>query len=195
MPIEKGVDWGTPGRLTRDAPIAETDAEAAALVPVTTDPIGLSGGDLARTLGVRQPFDPSATNQLLPIDAIEVGLDEAPPILAVAHIRVGSWLYGELIAVMNAAFVGQRNLAPRAHPGDGRVDVVTLRLDMTDRIKARRRMTTGTHVPHPDITVRRSAEGVLEFERPRRVLIDGIRRTRATVISYRVRPEAFVVGV
>ena len=176
MAIEKGSDWGWAGSLPADARVAANDAEAAALVSAGASHLGLSGGDLARTLGVRMPFDRSATRHLLPVDAFRVTLDDGSAHMAVAHAVVGSLLASRhTVAVMNAAFIGSRNLAPRAHPGDGRLDVVNLRLAVADRFKALRRMETGTHVPHPNIQMQPKVSGLIEFGRRRTVIVDGRR--------------------
>jgi hypothetical protein len=156
----------------------------------------LGPGDLARTLGVRAAPVASEPAQLLPIDVIDLTLDGDLEIVCVAHTVVGSLLRSPLvIAIMNAAFVGALNLAPRAHPGDGLADVVTMRLSLPDRFKARRRMTTATHLPHPNITTRRLDHGTLDLGGPRSVRVDGHRVGRASRIDFVVRGDGITVGV
>lgn len=187
MGIEKGVEWGAPGVFPSDAPVAQTDADVAALEVAGASVIGLSGGDLGRTLGARLPFDPSGIKQLLPIDVVEIELDGDVQHICVAHTIVGRFLrQRETTAIMNAAFNGAFNIAPRAHPGDGKVDVVSMNLSVGDRLKARRRMVSGTHVPHPGIKIRRDVQGLVEYERPRQIRIDGEIVGRSSVVRYRV---------
>lgn len=100
-----------------------------------------------------------------------------------------------MVAIMNAAFIGTRNIAPRAHPGDGKVDVVTMQLSPSDRFKAIRRMKTGSHLPHPDISVNRRKHGKLEFSRPRPIRIDGVAKGRASAVEYTVEADAYTIAV
>jgi diacylglycerol kinase family enzyme len=96
---------------------------------------------------------------------------------------------------MNAAFLGRWNVAPRAHPGDGRLDVLEARLPFADRVKAWRRLPTGTHVPHPDIRERRLRSAEWRFDPPVTVWIDGepVGRCRHLVIG--VEPDRLEVVV
>ena len=200
MAIEKGQTWGTPGVLPATAPVVSSDAALAALI----DPggqsgeliVGLDGGDLARTLGVRGPFDRGTAKQLLPVDAILIELDDGSMYVCVAHTVAGDLLRTRgTVAIMNAAFIGPYNLAPRAHPGDGKADVVGFDLGLADRFKARSRMATGAHVPHPHIPVNRRVSGLVELGRRFRITIDGQRCGRSETLRYTVIPEAVTVAV
>ena len=196
MAIAKGEQWGHPGILPAGAPVASDDAEAARCLQTAYDTIGLEAGDLARTLGIRVPYDPRSPKHLVPIDALEVELDDGSVHQCIAHAVFGNvrWRRGA-VAIMNAAFIGSRNIAPRAHPGDGKVDVVRLNLDLGDRIKAWKRMVTGTHVPHPKIEIRQRSDGFIELDRTSRVHIDGRPVGTSATVRYRVIPAAIVVAV
>jgi len=74
---------------------------------------------------------------------------------------------------MNSEWLGGWIVAPRAHPGDGYFDLVEARLSIGDRIKARRRLPTGTHVPHPSIRVRRITATEVAFGTRRSIFVDG----------------------
>lgn len=196
MTIAKGEPWGHPGVLPAGAPVASGDADAAHYLETDTGTIGLEAGDLARTLGIRAPYDPASPKHLVPIDAIEVELDDGSTHRGIAHAVFGSlrWRRGA-VAIMNAAFIGSRNIAPRAHPGDGKLDVVRLDLDLGDRTKAWKRMVTGTHVPHPDITIRQRRDGYIELDRTCRVHVDGRPVGTTATVRYRAIPGAIVVAV
>ena len=203
MAIAKGEQWGRPGLLPPGAPIASSDADAARYLRTASTTgnaaprtIGLEAGDLARTLGIRALYDPKSPKHLVAVDALEVELDDGSVHHGVAHAVIGSvrWRRGA-VAIMNAAFIGTRNIAPRAHPGDGKVDVVRLDLDLSDRIKAWKRMVTGTHVPHPDITIRQRRDGAIELDRPARVRVDGRSVGTSATVRYRVISGAVVVAV
>ena len=196
MAIAKGEQWGHQGTLPEGAPVAGDDAEAASYLQTTNGTIGLEAGDLARTLGIRAPYDPGSPKHLVPIDALEVELDDGSVHQCLAHAVLGNlrWRRGA-VAIMNAAFIGSRNIAPRAHPGDGKVDVVRLDLDLGDRIKAWKRMVTGTHVPHPKIEIRQRHDGYIELDRRSRVFIDGRPVGTTATVRYRVIPAAIIVAV
>lgn len=195
MPIEKGVEWGSAGQLPPDAPVAETDQVLASLVAVHPI-VGLGDGDLARTLGIRIPYSRSGNKQLLPVDVLRIELDSGETILGAAHAVVGH-LVGRapFVAIMNAAFIGVRNIAPRAHPGDGLADVVEMSMSPGERLKARQRMVTGAHVPHPSIKIRRRSHGAVDLGRQRAVRVDGRNVGRTSVLRFEVVPSAISIAV
>jgi hypothetical protein len=196
MTIRRGEEWGTTVARPVDLVLAGSDAELAALV--AADPAGsygVSGGDIFRSLGSPAPRDPL---QRLPMDALEVRLDDREAVLAVAHVvaRRG-WWRGPLLAVMNADHVGTWNVAPRAHPNDGRADAVEVdaAMSLRHRWQARGRLPQGTHVPHPSIVVRTLTESAWTFLRPAGVQIDGVAHGRAVRVAVRVLPDHFAIHV
>jgi len=194
--IRKGHNWGARGQLPPSAPIATSDVEAAALIGGKHRVIGLESGDLARTLGIRKPFTRAREHQLVPIDGLHVDFDDGSSVVAIAHVLIGRLAVDRhVIAVMNAAFVGNRNVAPRAHPGDGKADVVSMDLSRSDRLKARSRMITGTHVPHPGISIRKVDAAGFDLGRSRLVTIDGRRCGRRSWVGFKVLPGAIIVAV
>lgn len=196
MAIERGEDWGAAGAIPAGTPQADTDAALADLCRAGASHAIVTAGDLARTLGIGPDRQPGAVGHLLPVDAIEVGLDDQDLRLAIAHVLVGHWLFdASQLALMNAAFVGPRNLAPRAHPGDGKLDVVTMEVPFADRVKGRRRQRLGTHIPHPGIAIRRRERESVTFARPQPVWLDGRRLGRVRRLSARIVPAAITVCV
>ena len=111
-----------------DLHIVDTDAALAdAVRSGVVVPVGLSGGDLHR---VGSP-SPRATMQRLPVDVLDVIADERD-FIAVAHVVARrSWWRGRVLAVMNVDHLGDWNVAPRAHPNDGRFDVIDVDQEMT----------------------------------------------------------------
>jgi diacylglycerol kinase family enzyme len=101
-----------------------------------------------------------------------------------------SWLRGRVVVAANAAFIGDWNIAPRAHPGDGRLDLLDGDPPLGDRWKARRRLASGTHLPHPDIAVRRVTAAQIDLDRPTPIALDGSRVGTARSLSIRVEPDA-----
>src|SRR5690606_17376312 len=104
---------------------------------------------------------------------------------------------GQVSAVMNGQYAGRADVAPRAHPGDGRADVVTVDATMPGRARwqAWRRLPTGTHAPHAAIHMRRAAEVVLDLPAPAVVAADGRRLGRARHLTVTVEPAALTVCV
>jgi hypothetical protein len=193
--IQRGEEWGVTVERPATLVLAGDDAALARLVLADRHGCyGLSGGDVFRSLGSPEPRDPV---QRLPMDALAVAIDDRE-LLAVAHVIVRrGWWRGSLLAVMNADHVGSWNVAPRAHPNDGRFDVVEVdaAMSLRDRWQARGRLPHGTHVPHPHISVRTATERSWSFPVPRRVWIDGVAVGAATRLAVRVLPDHFEIHV
>lgn len=198
MPIAKGQPWGAPGALPEGGVVVRSDAEARAVVEQArragdaVPALGLVGGDLCRTVGGRgdEARLRTADAVTLPFDLGSVLLDGVPHWF-VAHLVIRrSWWSGRVIAVMNAQWIGSWDVAPRSHPNDGLLDVFDGDLSFDDRLKARRRLLTGTHVPHPGIAQQRRAAVQFELDRPTPVWLDGERVGSARTISARLEVDA-----
>lgn len=207
MTIKPGQEWGRPVPRPAGLVVVHSDVELArATSQERESPIGVDGGDLARTLGVTSARAGTLTtrptvNEYL-IDLLGVRLDDAEePIVACAHVVArspwssGHWLRGRILVVMNAEFIGEWDIAPRGHPNDGRVEVVDVDASMSirERLAARRRLPTGTHVPHPSIATTSVRSGSWRFERPVDVVVDGRRVDRASALSIDVLADAATV--
>lgn len=195
MTIRRGEPWGESVARPQALVLVDSDAELAAAV--TADPArayGLGGGDLFRSLG--SPGDRDEM-QRLPIDLMHVDADSSHHV-AVAHVVVRrGWWRGPIVAVMNCEQIGDWNVAPRAHPNDGRLDAVEVESSMSlrQRLGALRRLPSGTHVPHPQITERRIETRTWEFDGPVGLWIDGVRRGAVARLTVRVEPDAFTLHV
>jgi hypothetical protein len=204
MTITRGAPWGENGPLPEDGVVVSTDIAASRLVEAARargevpPAIGLLGGDLCRTLGgrgsearLRSPDGTRAT-----VDVI-VALDDEPERCAIAHVAVHrhGWLFGPITLAMNAAWLGAWNVAPRAHPNDGQLDLVRADLSVGDRLKARRRLLLGTHIPHPAIRMARHADATVVLPRAVPVWIDGERAGTARRVALHVVPDALRVAV
>ena len=120
---------------------------------------------------------------------------------AVAHVvvrdrRWAGWR-GPVVAVMNADRLGRWDVAPRAHPNDGRVDVVEVdgAMGLRARWQARRRLPTGTHVPHPAIRTARAAERTWRFDRPLGLWVDSVGRGTVRSLRVTVEPDGATVHI
>ncbi len=198
MTIKPHEEWGSDVDRPADLEVVAGDAVLAQRLDERPErPIAVSGGDLHRTIGAR-PLADRQTLRSLPLDLLRVRLDGAAPITAVAHVVArsswsqGGWWRGPVSIVMNAEFLGDWDVAVRGHPNDGRAERFDLAADVgvRQRRAIARRLRTGTHLPHPGITRRPASSHVLEFERPRHVWIDGVRRGVASVVEVAVDADA-----
>jgi hypothetical protein len=203
--IRRGGAWGEVGGLPAGGTVVASDAEARRVVTaarragVPVPPLGLLGGDLCRTLGGRGDEDRLRGDDAarLPVDIGSVLVDGVHHWF-VAHLVVcRRWWRGRIVAAMNAEFLGAWDVAPRAHPNDGVLDVLDVSPSMspTERIKARRRLPTGDHVPHPAIATSRRSAVQIDLDRPTPVWLDGQLIGDARHLSVRVEPDALVCVV
>jgi diacylglycerol kinase family enzyme len=95
---------------------------------------------------------------------------------------------------MNAEFLGKWDVAPRSHPNDGLLDTFDVTMSVGDRIKARSRLATGTHLPHPQIKQRRVSALQIDVD-GLDVWLDGERIGPAKTLSIRVEPDALLCVV
>lgn len=195
MTIRKGEPWGEAVAVPQGLLIVESDAAARDAVLAGARTIGLAHGDLARTMGggARGRFDGKVVRA--PVDLLRVTAD-GDSTLAVAHVVARrSWWRGQVVMAMNAQFLGRYDVAPRSHPNDGRVEVLTvvLAMPLRSRLQARRRAVTGTHLPHPQLTMVQVVQHRVEFVRPLTLWVDGVKWRRATGFEVHVEPDALTV--
>ena len=179
MSIRPGDEWGSPTTASPTHRVAGGD-HARALAIADLDPASLvefapdATSDLARAVGL-EPGAPIAARGIdLPIDAMR--LDRAATAsLAVNAIEFGT-PPGSLrslsraheiavtvdgrrlhagaatsVVIANGQFVDGLDVSPRGHPGDGRLEVQVYALRPGERGGMRRRLATGSHLPHPRI--------------------------------------------
>lgn len=202
MTIRRGEDWGSAaGPLPPDGVVAHSDAEARAVVEEArrtgekAPPIGLAGGDLWRTFG--SPVGRLHTDHAMTftVDLGEALVDGRLHLFCAHLVARGPWWRGQGWCAMNAAWLGDWNLAPRSHPNDGLLDVLDARLRPSELLAARRRARTGAHVPHPRIAERRVPAVQTSFQRPTSVWLDGVAVGDARHLSVRVEPDALTIVV
>lgn len=203
MTIRKGEAWGSEVERPVDLRIAHTDAELASWIRADPAPerhaYAVDGGDLHRTVGAPRSMGP--TLHRLPIDVLDVTTDSGNH-LAVAHVVVRrrgwwGWWRGPVVAVCNVDHLGAWYVAPRAHPNDGRCDVVAVDAAMSarDRWEARRRLPTGSHVPHPSISMRPATEWTWSGRADVHVWVDGVDTGPASTVTVHVVPDAAAIHV
>ncbi|MEY2467781.1 MAG: hypothetical protein QOF21_479 [Actinomycetota bacterium] len=190
MTIKKGEAWGEPGLLPSDGVVARSDRaisralEEARARNAPFPTFGIVGGDLRRTLG-----GTGALTTTYPIDVGEALIDGRHHYF-VAHLVARDRGWRHVAVAMNAQWLGEWNLGPRAHPNDGVLDTYKANLGLADRLKVRKRLPTGSHLPHPGIAAERGNAVTIELSRPLPVYVDGERVGVGRTLALRVLPDA-----
>lgn len=213
MTIEKGQDWGSSAALPDDAPIAYTDADLADLFTIESNGslsgpshVGLRGpteqdrthpADLARTVSARgdEASLRSGERPALPIDLAVVTFDGEQRVVAGSLVlRRPRWV-GVVEGAMNASFLGDWNVTPSGHPNDGRLDVLRADLSIGDWFKARKRLASGAHIPHPDISIRRLKSGSFQPDPRARLWLDHREFGHVHDVEFVVHPDATTIVI
>ena len=197
MTIRKDAAWGAPGPLPPHGVAVRSDREAREIVTAARragepiPPLGLLGGDLCRTLGGR-----GDEGRLRSEDAVSFPVDLGSVLVDgrlhwfVAHLVARrSWWFGRVVVAMNAQYLGTWDVAPKSHPNDGRLDLLDGDLPLGQRLQARGRLRSGSHVPHPGIEERRVTAVQIDLARPTAVELDGEPVGTARQLSIRVEPD------
>ena len=198
MVIAKGETWGEPAPDAEPiAVVTDQDLAAAALAAWEVGKVleaTVGPGDVRTQLGVPEPRTPAERHRY-PFDLglVTVG---GRRLGFVGHVlaRRRAWR-GEFAVVMNTGWSGPWYLGPRAHPNDALLDITVGRLAWRQRLAARRRVATGSHLPHPDLTTLRRRAWNHRFPHPVRVLVDGQDQGPTSTVEVEVIPDALVVVV
>lgn len=205
MTIRRGQPWGEAVPAPSDLVFVTRDAEASALIAAAratesaVPPLGLGGGDMAHTMGGGSSDRFASHQQVVraTVDVLRVHANGRSTV-ALAHVVARRhWWRGPLVFAMNAQFIGPYDVAPRSHPNDGKVDIVEVsaHMPLRTRLQAVRRARTGTHLPHPQITVRQRVEAHLTFPRPLTIYVDGEAWCDAQACTVEVEADAVIVHV
>ena len=154
--IKRGQEWAR----TADGPHGQIVTSDAELASAIGREVVLRGGDVHRSLGAPSG---EASDRVVEVDLLEIRADGHVVCRAASHVVIGrppqrlGRLIGGWVIVCNAGFVGPYDVAPGAHPGDGRADLVRVSASMSrrQRLGALRRSRLGAHLPHPDIDIAR----------------------------------------
>ncbi|MFT3854678.1 MAG: hypothetical protein QM733_18370 [Ilumatobacteraceae bacterium] len=203
MTIRRGEAWGEAVAVPPGLTVVRSDGELHDIVERwrrgdgELPAIGLGGGDLARTAagGSADQFTAGATRLTLDLVRVEAGGETT---WSVAHVVCRrSWWRGEVVLATTAQYLDGRDVAPRSHPNDGRVDVLRVDGAMPARVRwqAMRRSRTGTHVPHPQLAISQPRSVELTVPRPLHLWVDGRRWRTASSVVLTVEPDAYVAYV
>lgn len=202
MTIRRGGEWGSvapvPGGIVLCRGNLDLNDALNSPNPPTT--IGVLSGDLQRT--VSSSPDPShytVGTQVVTvtIDLIALRSQCGSPRAASHVVARRSWWSGEILVVSNAQFLGSWDVAPRSHPNDGLLDISHVRAGMPlrQRIAARPRLRTASHLPHPDIEIQRVRAARWEFRRPLDIYVDGKAIGRSAWLEVECLADALTVCI
>jgi hypothetical protein len=206
MTIEKGREWGHRGLCPQHVQILTSDCDVATMWATSPHTVFVvQGGDAHTALG-RPTWSAPTEVQYLPFDMLQVTIslrvndtEQKREMYALSSVEIGSWLSRKrYVCVSNCGFIGSYNIAPRAHPNDGEMDVVTIGADMDwrQRLQARSRARLGQHVPHPHISMERGTSSEWTRQSAREQLaIDGVEIRHWSAVRVDVIADACTVVV
>ncbi len=209
-PLRHGEPWGRAATGPPDDEVTGDDADLAAFAALHPGALvrfrPSAGSDLARAVGIGP--DTGGTTEVA-IDTLTLeprrprrrgerwscsarrrtGSDgrRGPRVLKV-RLDGRPWFDGRAttVVVANGQFLRRADVVPRGHPGDGWAEVQVYALARGERRGMRRRLPTGTHVPHPRVLGGRARRVEIDVGRRRLPLeVDGHRRggTRRLVVT------------
>jgi hypothetical protein len=200
--IRKGEAWGRAAPLPPAGVVVGSDAEARAVVTEARQAgrplpvLGLTGGDLCRTLGGagdrERLHSPEAMTFSIDLGVVVAGGQRH---WFVAHLIAHNWLWRRAFVAMNAQWYGTWDLGPRSHPNDGLLDTYDARIPLGDLIKVRKRVELGAHLPHPGIRQRRTAALDVVLAPPLALELDGVGVGRVGALALSVEADALQVVV
>ncbi|HKA93404.1 MAG TPA: hypothetical protein VKE97_06340 [Acidimicrobiia bacterium] len=179
-----------PGALVRFYPSPGADlARALGLAPEATSSTEVAIDTLAiRIGGTDDGVDGGGSGEeSSAVNAVVLGVppDRLHWRARAAHATVRldgrPWFSGRAttVVVANGQFLRTADLVPRGHPGDGWAEVQVYSLARRERREMRRRLPTGSHVPHPRIAAGRARRVDVEVRARPRVEVDGRQRGRS----------------
>lgn len=190
-PWEQPSDAPIPPPLVRGSDHDLAHAVAAGGRELRFEPRGSS--DLGRALGLEPTRAGGGAASTVDVDLVHVAEGEVAVnsvVLGVAPHDLRRWHRprpvqievdgrpldverATTVVLVNGGWLEGFDVAPRAHPGDGRLDLQVYAVSGRERRELRRRLATASHLPHPGITERRVRSVIVEFEEPRPCSIDG----------------------
>ncbi len=203
MVIKRGEDWGHRVLQPDDLLVFENDVHVNEYLTkqfqssLPNQSIAILNSNIARSLGMNGS-DLSVEKMLkTSFDAIEVEISDCDDqisceiFLGNALIR-NSWRRGAITGVFNTSFIAGRDWAPRAHPNDGKLDVLLIdeAMSLRQRITAYRLSRSGSHLPHPHLKYLQSQSYVANDPETAILTLDSVEFGAVKRCSFRVIPDA-----
>jgi hypothetical protein len=218
--IRPGQEWGSPAPEPPDREVSGGDADLAGALGDAPPGVLVryrppAASDLARALGL----SPTPGEVAVPLDVLRLrghpgprglarGVAVNAVVLGVAPDRLRWWHRrvtvtvtvdgrpafagrASTVAILNGQYLRGADLSPRGHPGDGFAEVQVYALAGSQRGGMRRRLRTGSHLPHPDIATRRAKRVAVRFSHPVLMEVDGRPAGRTASLELEVGNAAY----
>jgi hypothetical protein len=204
MTIRKGQEWGHFEERPSDLQLVADDVAACEVVSKcviessSTLNLSILKSDMARTLGITGATNLNSQMLCTKFDVIEATYVLTKSEETIRRCFIGrafiseKLFFGRTIAVLNSSFVGNRDWAPKAHPNDGKLDLVELdgSMNVRQRLTALKLMKSGSHLPHPKIRYNQLSEYEYATDRSASLSIEGVRIGSIRHCFFRVLPDA-----
>lgn len=201
MTIRKNTEWGQEVAQCPPYQCVRSDHEMGShLHDQTANVFALTGGSLFETLGRPNAPVVGGSAHCLPCDTISVSIVARGAhidLTAVNDVAIrnswlrGGWLRGPVLVVTNTGRHRGRQIATRAHPNDGHLDVVSVAtMNMRQRIIGWSKAKIGNHVPHPKIAISRTTHLDLTVSPKQLLVIDGRRHKNVSRVTLTIAPDA-----
>ncbi|MSO58791.1 MAG: hypothetical protein EXQ63_00505 [Ilumatobacteraceae bacterium] len=201
MTIKKNFEWGTEIPECPPCQMVASDYDMARHLDIKGSSLFvLEGGSLFDALGSPRAPTIGGSARILPIDVIAVvatylnsqsSFTSVNDVLIRNSWRRGGWLRGPVLVVTNTGMRRGRQIASRAHPNDGHLDVLSVAtMNARQRLFGWSKAKLGNHLPHPKILVSRSTHLDLAVSAEQVVVIDGRRLDQVRRITLTIVPDA-----
>jgi diacylglycerol kinase family enzyme len=97
------------------------------------------------------------------------------------------------VVVANGQFLDGDDVVPKGHPGDGRFEVQVYSVAPGQRRAVRRRLLTGTHLPHPEIRTFQGRSARVTWGAPMPLRLDRRRPAAVAEVEVTLVPAAFSI--
>ena len=174
--MEEFGNWANQGPVPSSLPTAKSDKEIITHFSNGHSIIRLEAGNMCKTLGGKKPTDLTdySIGTICDVDLGSVRVN-GKSIYFASHCSIrGHRFTTKGAMVMNAQWHKSRRVAVRAHPSDGKLDVVFSDLKLGQYLIAAKRSKSGSHIPHPDIRVKKVQNHTMAYPHPMRIYADGV---------------------
>ena len=206
MPISPGSAWGEPCSTPSDLLRLSSDREVGIFLrdhdarQIHSKKISYQKGDLIKVLGLDDLRKGIQCLRVI-LDAIYVEYVDTEGNshhdVCVGSLHIGSrFLRGAISIASNSGYWRGREVAPRSHPNDGKLDIVEISAAMnwTQRRMAWNKALTGSHIPHPLIQYSQG-EFFQWSGKDKRLVIDGQFVAQVQKVSCRVQSDCLELFV